>query len=124
MLITPTLLIDFWNNEGGKNISLTNEIKDFFLSPLKLNIVLNHHYVPSELNFSYLPSRFYSDLDCSLADATWALVDSLFGPHSFDLMALPSNVRKSRDGSTLKFFSPLPVQGSSGGNVFADNLSH
>ena len=41
-------LIDFWNNRGGKNMSLTNEIKDLFHLSLKLNIVLNLFYIPSE----------------------------------------------------------------------------
>ena len=52
-------LIEFWNNEGGRNIVLTNEIKDPFLLSMELNIVLNMHYVPSKLNMADQPSRFY-----------------------------------------------------------------
>ena len=38
------------------------------------------------------------------------LFDASFGHHTFDLMALPSNVRKSQDGRSLKFFSPSTLQ--------------
>ena len=99
-------LIDFWNNEVGRNIILTNEIKDFFLLSMELNIALNMHYVPSKLNMADPPSRFYSDLDCAFSTPAWNLVDKAFGPHSFDLMALLSNVKKSRNGCNLKFYSP------------------
>ena len=116
-------LIDFWNNEGGRNIILTNEIKDLFLLSLVLNIALNMHYVPSKLNMADSPSRFYSDLDCALSTPTWNLVDKAFGPHSFDLMALPSNVKKSRNGCNLKFYSSSHFNESSGVNVFAQSLS-
>ena len=91
-------LIDFWNNEGGKNLFLTDEIKDLFRLSLKLNIILTLHYVPSKLNEADAPSRIYSDLDCSLSDSAWNLVDTTFGPHSFNLMALPSNVKKLETG--------------------------
>ena len=45
-------LIYFWNNEGGRNIILTNEIKDLFLLSMDLNIALNMHHVPSKLNMA------------------------------------------------------------------------
>ena len=51
-------LIDFWNNESGRNIAVTNEMKDLFLLSMELNIVLNIHYVPSKLNMADPPSRF------------------------------------------------------------------
>ena len=115
-------LLDFWNNEGGKSIPLTNEIKDLFFMTLKLNIILNLHYVPSTFNNADAPSRFSSDIDCSLSDNAWSLVETLFGPHSFDMMAIPSNVKKSKNGEKLRFFSPHPVAESAGVNVFSQNL--
>ena len=39
--------------------------------------------------------------------------------HSVDLMALPSNVQSHPSGSPLLFFSPFPVPGSAGVNLFA-----
>ncbi len=47
-----TNLFDFWNNEGGKSLPLTNEIKDLFFLTLKLITVLNMYYVPSKLNYA------------------------------------------------------------------------
>ena len=100
-------LLDFWN-EGGKSIPLTNEIKDLFFMTLKLNIILNLHYVLSTFNNADAPSRFSSDIDCSLSDSAWSLVETLVGPHSFDMMAIPSNVKKSKNGEKLRF--PLQNQ--------------
>ena len=74
-------------------------------------------YVPSDS-----PSKFYSDLDCTLSQVTWSQVESQFGPHSFDLMATQSNVMKDASGRDLRFFSPLPMQGSSGVNIFSQDL--
>ena len=58
--------------------------------------MLNLFFIPSESNSAAFPSRVYSDLDCSLSDATWALTDAFFGPHTFDLMALLSNTESLR----------------------------
>ena len=85
---------------------------------MDLNIALNMHYVPSKLNIADPPSRFYSDLDCALFTPTWNLVDKAFGPNSFDLIVLPSNVKKSRKGCNLKFYFPSHFNESSGVNVF------
>ena len=97
---------------------MTNEIKDLFFLTLKLNILLNVYYVRSDLNDADSPSGFSSDIDCSLSDVTWALVEASFGPHSVDLIAIPSNVKRSRDGEKLKLFSPHPCKESSGVTVF------
>ena len=116
-------LINFWNNEGGTNVSLSNEIKELFLLTLKLNIILNLHYVASKDNSADSPSKVSSDPDCSLTNQAWRLVEASFGPHAFDSMALPSNDMKSSSGEKLKFFSPFPFPESSGVNVFSQNLT-
>ena len=69
------------------------------------------------------PSRFYSDIDYALSTPTWNLVDKAFSPHSFDLMALPLNVKKSRNGCNLKFYPPSHFNESSRVNVFAQSRS-
>ena len=76
---------------------MTNEIKDLFFLTLKLNILFNLYYIQSDLNDANSPSRFSSDIDCSLSDSMWALVDASFGPHSVDLLSIPSNAKRSRD---------------------------
>ena len=101
---------------------MTNEIEDLFhLSP-DLNICLNMFYIVSEDNDADSPSQHTSDLDCSLSESSWKLVESSFGPHNFDLMKVPSNVRKSRDGHSLQFFSPFPCEDSSGVNNFSQSI--
>ena len=121
--VDNTNLVDFWNNQGGRNIELSNEIKDLFCLSLKLNILLKLHFVPSESNLADAPSRFYSDSDCTLSPSVWSLVEVTFGPHTFDLMAIPSNVMKDKFCHQLKFFSPFPVAGSAGVDIFAQVLA-
>ena len=49
-------------------------------------------------------------------------MEALFGPHSFDMMAISSNVKKSKNGEKLRFFSPHLVAESAGVNVFSQNV--
>lgn len=68
------------------------------------------------------PSRILSSQNAKLSPSAWSKVQAMFGGqfgHSVDLMALPSNVQCTLDGSPLPFFSPHPTPGSSGVNVFA-----
>jgi hypothetical protein len=65
------------------------------------------------------PSRECSDLDCTLSESALALVERLYGPHTFDLMALDSNCRRDSNGVLLPHFSPWPTPLSNGINVFA-----
>ena len=115
-------LSHFGNNEGGKSIPLPNNIKEVFQLTLDVNISLNMFQVASKDNNAYSPSRHTFDLDCSLFESSWKLVESSFGPHSFDLMAIPSNVRKTRDGHNLKFFSLFPCKGSSSVTIFSQTI--
>ena len=79
-------------------------------------------YVPSRDNPADAPSRGLSDLDCSLSLAAWHEVDTAFGPHTIDLMALPFNVQADRAGRPLRFFAPLPCPQAAGINVFAQDI--
>ena len=116
-------LLDFWNNGGGRSLPLTDEIKDLFFLTSKLNILLKLAYVPSESNDGDAPSRFSSDLDCCLFESSWELLDKVFGPHTFDLTAIPSNVRRDSNGVKFPFFPPHPFSESLGVDVFAQQLS-
>ncbi len=106
MYVDNANLISFWENKGGRSVPLSNEMKDLFNLCVKLNIFLKMIYVPSALNSADSPSRFHSDLDCTLSGKSWSQVQAAFGPHSCDLMATPSNVVKDASGNDLKFFSP------------------
>ena len=87
---------------------------------LKLNIILNLHYVSSSFNDVDAPSRFSSDIDCSLSDNAWSLVETSLGPHNFDMLAIPSSSQTTV--KKLRFFPPHPVAESTGVNVFSQNL--
>ena len=122
-LVDNQNVVDFWNNMGGRNIALTNEIKGLFELTTRLNIALHVSYLPTELNSADSPSRHTSDTDCATSCSAWRTIERAFGPHTFDLMAIPSNVKEGKDGKPLNFFSPYPCAGSSGVNVFAQILT-
>ena len=68
-------------------------------------------------------SRVLSDKDCMLAPEPWKELENLFGPHTFDLMALDTNAQIGCSGSPLPHFTPFPTPGSRGVNVFAQDLT-
>ena len=121
--VDNTKLTNFWENGGGRSLALSEKIKDLFSLTLKLNISLSLSYVPSESNLADEPSKIYSDSDCSLSPRIWPLVNSTIGPHTHDMMAIPSNMMKDSSGWSLTFFSPHPVPGTSGVDVFIQSIS-
>ena len=90
---------------------------------LAQNISLCLQFVPSRLNQADAPSRVLSDKDCILAPEPWKELENLFGPHTFDLMALDTNAQIGCSGSPLPHFTPFPTPGSHGVNVFAQDLT-
>ena len=102
---------------------ISSTLKALFHFCAKRNLGLSLYHIPSKENPADTPSRTLSDLDAMLSDPSWSLVDRTFGPHSIDLMALPSNVRHDRHGRPLRFFSPFPCQDSLGTNLFCQSLA-
>ena len=49
-----------------------------------------------------------SHLNCSLGPSALHQVDSAFGPHTIELMALPFNAQVDRASRPLRFFSLFP----------------
>ena len=116
-------LVSSWENQVSKSPEVSGVMKSIFQFSLARNLSLSFQYVPSQSNPADSPSRTLSDLDASLDSQPWKLVESTFGPHSIDLMALPSNVKLGRSGRPLKFFSPFPCVQAQGTNVFSQVLS-
>ena len=83
-------------------------LKSIFSFTVARNLSLNLIAMPSRKNLADTPYRSMSHLDCSLSPSTWHQVDSAFGPHTIDLMALPFNVRVDRASLPLRFFSLFP----------------
>lgn len=88
----------------------------------KNNVDLHLVYVPSKDNPADEPSRSLSKTDSTLSPEIWKIIEHKFGPHSVDLMALDSNAMLTQDGKTLRHFTPFPTPGSSGINVFSQNV--
>ena len=97
------------------------------LSP-SLRAEIEHlHYIPCSFNPTDMPSRHLTPADSALSLPYWQQVQTLFGSpqgHSVDLMALLSNVRPHLDGNLLPFFSPFPITGATGVNLFAQDPAH
>ena len=103
-------VVDAWNGQGSKDECLVAVLKGIFKLLLSLNVDLNVHYIRSQLNPADGPSRSLSWQDASLSPQAWQQVESVFGPHTVDLMALHSNVvRSTTSGVALPFFSPFPI---------------
>ncbi|KAL9987103.1 hypothetical protein ACROYT_G001353 [Oculina patagonica] len=107
------------DNFGCKSSSVNESVKKILECGRRFNFSINVHYVPSRDNLADGPSRVCSDLDCTLSEKAWDLVERSFGPHSFDLMSLDSNCRRDRFGRLLPHYSPWPTPASQGYNAFA-----
>lgn len=111
-----------WKNQGGRSKDLTAVIQSIYEICLKFNIILSLSHVPSAENVADPPSRVLSPNDCMLAAPAWRQVETRWGPHTFDLMALDSNTQRGADGQPLPHFTPWPSPNSSGMNVFAQRI--
>ena len=79
-----------WLNGGCRDRRVNDIIKEILLCSRAYQFTLHFYFVPSKDNPADGPSRVCSDLDCTLSDTAWLQVESLFGPHTFDLMARSS----------------------------------
>jgi len=121
------VLIKSWKSQGAKSHALADAFKRLFSVVTSSNIHLNLCYIPSVYNPADASLHILSLQDARLSPSVWSKVQAMFGGqfgHSADLMALPSNVQCTLDGSPLPFFSPHPTPGSSGVNAFAQLLAN
>ena len=116
-------LIQSWERQGGKSKELNDTLKVLHHIMLKQNVSLDLKYVPSAHNPADALSRILSDKDCMLAPDSWGVLESLFGPHSVDLMALDVNAQRDSSGTPLKHFTPFASPASNGVNLFAQHIS-
>lgn len=123
VFVDNKVLLDSWEKQISKSPIISDTLKDLFLFTMAHNLSLSLHYVPSHLNPADQPSRVLSDLDCTLSQDRWKRINTTFGPHTIDLMALPSNVRHNRSGNPILFFSPFLCPQSASTNVFAQSIA-
>jgi hypothetical protein len=84
---------------------------------------LRVQFVSTANNPADSESRRVTLSDSQLSREKWKIVEKLFGPHTVDLMSLDSNVMVDNDGRPLRHFTPFPSVGSSGVNVFSQDMS-
>lgn len=116
-------VVHAWHHEGCKDMALNSLITQIFELTTALHADLKVVYVRSADNPADMPSRLLSPLDSMLSTDLWSQVEAMFGPHTFDLMALDSNCMKDASGATLGHYTPFPTPASSGVDVFAHLLS-
>ena len=117
-------LIKAWERNGAKNKDLNDLLKVLFTKVTALNCELHLSYISTSENPADAPSRRSSLADAKLSDLSWEKVERLYGPHSFDLMSLDSNVMVDKKGVSLPHFTPWPLPQSSGVNIFCQTLDH
>lgn len=122
LLVDNMAVLSVWENQGGRDRSLNQITKAIFFWVSRYNVDLRMQYVPSSENEADQPSRVCSFGDSTLTDVSWQRVESRYGPHTVDLMALDSNVQKSKEGLSLKHFTPYPTPQSSGVNIFVQEV--
>lgn len=112
-----------WQNQGSKDRQLNDIMKKIFNYIFTNNIDLHIQYIPSKLNAADTPSRVIDMADTMLSEQATYLVQTLFGPHSVDLMATDSNCLRNLDGSKVKHYTKDPTPLSDGINIFSQELS-
>ena len=91
-----------------------------------LNISLHLSYIPTNENPADSPSRRLSATDSQLTQPLWRLIQHQFRGRedTCDLTGLNSNAMHDHlIGNSLPHFTPYPSPGTSGVNLFAQDLS-
>ena len=110
-----------WSGLRSSSPGLVGVLKELFFFCLELNVDLRLHWVSTHCNPADEPSRCLSRSDAALSPRLRKVVWNWRGPFSWDLMALPSNVFSLPGSAPLPFFSPYPVPGASGVDVFSQS---
>ena len=109
-----------WAGLKASSVGLVSVLQELFLLCVDLNVDLRLLWIPSGQNLADAPSRVLSHADARLSGHLREALWRWCGPFSWDLMALPSN-SFSVAGVSLPFFSPFPVAGSAGVDVFSQS---
>lgn len=124
--VDSQVVIDTVEGQGSRTSpELTAATKELFRVLSTRNLQLKFFHVPSSRNKADGPSRCLSSLDSMLSPKAWERVEHQFGGdsgHTFDLMALDSNVQRDRKGHPLPHFTPFPSPNSSGINLFCQDI--
>ena len=111
-----------WEGQGGRDVAMNRLLKVLFEEVMRRNVDLKFSYIPSGDNPADAGSRVHTAADAKLSQAKWDLLQAWAGPHSCDLMTLDSNVMRDMKGEPLRHFTPWETPGSSGVDVFAQEV--
>ena len=112
-------LVKAWEGLRSRSAELVEVLKSLFLFCVDSRLTLKLIWISTKENPADAPSRVLDRSDSMLSDSLRALLWRVYGPFSFDLMALPSNVFRDPAGRPLPFYSRSPLFSASGTNVFA-----
>ena len=107
-------LVKAWSGLSSKSIELSDVLQSLFLFCVDFNISLKMTWVSTHENPADAPSRALHRSDSLLAERLRKRLWSCYGPFSFDLLALPSNVFRDPSGggpSLLLAFARSFVRG-------------
>ena len=125
-LVNNQAVVHAWNNQGGRSSLLNSVMKKLFATTMELNVCLHLSFIWTNENPADEPSCHLSSTDCQLTEDVWQIIQKEFGGpggHTFDLMVLDSNAMKDKSGNSLPHFTPGPSPGSSGVNLFTQDLT-
>ena len=114
-------LVHAWSGLKSSASDLVGVLREIFFLCVDLNVDLRLHWISTVSNPADAPSRELSRLDAGLSCSLRRKVWRWCGPLSWDLMAIPSNAFRLPEFGSLPFFSPFPVPGSSGVDVFSQS---
>ena len=114
-------LVLAWQGLKSRSPELVGVLRTLFLFCVDLRVSLKLIWIPTDANPADAPSRVVDRSDAALSDRLRRKLWERFGPFSFDLMALPSNVLRSPSGQPLPFFSRFPLPSARGTDVFAQS---
>ena len=112
-------LVLAWDGLKSRSLELTGVLQSLFLFSLDCRAHIKLIWVPTDKNPADAPSRELDRADSTLSFRLRRRLWECYGPFTFDLMALPSNVFTDPQGRPLPFFSRFPHPSAAGVNVFA-----
>ena len=106
----------------SQNLALNNIGKQIYWLQQMGQFYISLQYVKSQLNVADKFTREAPGLEVSISHFVFMKIWNKWGPFEWDIMASSANVNKDPQGKKLYFFSRYHDLGTSGVDIFAQNL--
>ena len=106
----------------SQNLALNNIDKQIYWLQQMGQFYISLQYVKSQLNVADKFTREAPGLEVSISHFVFMKIWNKWGPFEWDIMASSANVNKDPQGKKLYFFSRYHDLGTSGVDIFAQNL--